>query len=87
MGKFKENWQIVLFASFISLLSAYFLNKIQARDNHIENAASIEYVDNGDNELKLQIDKKVNKTDFDEMNDRQKVMDERIYDLWKERKK
>lgn len=98
MGKFKENWQIVLFASVISLLSAYFLNKIQARDSHIDNAASTQYVDERDNKIITQfstedakLQKQINeKADYQlvkDMNDRQIIMDARIYDLWKERKK
>ena len=52
MGKIKDNWQIVVFTMFITILGNMLFSSFIRHDDNVRNAASIEYVDKQDTELR-----------------------------------
>lgn len=84
MGKIKENWQIVVFTMLITLAGSLFISWIADRSTHIEDAATTEYVDTKDCELKEQIEQKADKKDVRKIEETLKIIDSRIYDMWKD---
>lgn len=64
MNKFTENWQVIIFTVLITLIGNIVFSQWQINKNRVENAASTNYVDSKDNEIKSELNKKVSKDEF-----------------------
>ena len=95
MEKIKESWQVIVFTMLITLIGSTFLSYATIRNSKVDNAASIDYVDKGDEKLdckieaqRLEVDenleKKADKTTVKQMQHTLDVIDGRIYDMWKD---
>ena len=71
----------------VSISGTMILNSFTNRSAAIDNAAPYEYVDKKDDEIKKELEKKADKETVNKMSETIDVMDERIYDLWKDRNK
>lgn len=58
MGKIKENWQVILFTAFMTMLFSGLLTIWVNRESKVSSAASTEYVDKKHGEQKIYIDEK-----------------------------
>lgn len=56
MGKIKENWQIIVFTAFITMIFSVMLTFWTNRESKLSGAASEEYVEKTNNDLKTYID-------------------------------
>jgi len=64
MNEFKQNWKTIILMCFINLIAFVVSTNWTDAHNKAKNAASVEYVDTKDKELKTEVDKKVSKDEF-----------------------
>jgi len=92
MGKIKENWLVLVLAMLLTLVGNMAFYSIKNTDVTLKNAASRDYVDKGDAKLDAKIDKqgkgleekKADKATVKEIQETLKIIDGRIYDIWKD---
>lgn len=96
MGKkLKEQWPVLMVAAFLAIVGSVTGSWIINRNDTVNNSASVEYVDeevgkactqsiNRDKALERAVNRKADKDDMEEVIKTLKIMDDRIYDLWKE---
>jgi hypothetical protein len=87
MEKLRDNWIVVVFTMIVTMAGTLALNSFTQRQSEISNAAPVDYVDKRDLVLQKQIDKKADKEDIKDMKHTLIIIDQRIYEIWKQQQK